>query len=52
MFVSAVTRCFKGQVGVDKIMIKKQPYQMLNTNREFFPSFDAPNFHKLFDESS
>ena len=28
----------KGQSGVDKIIVKKQPYQLLNTNREFFPS--------------
>ena len=39
--------CFKGQSGVDKIIVKKQPYQLLNVGREFFPSFDATNFHKL-----
>ena len=27
--------------GVDEIIAKKQPYQLLNNNREFFPSFDA-----------
>ena len=32
---------------VDKIIVKKQPYQLLNTNREFFPSFDASNLHRL-----
>ena len=38
--------------GVDKIIVKKQPYQLLNTNREFFLSFDASNLHKLVNESS
>ena len=42
----------KDKSGVDEIIIKRQPYQLLNTNREFFPSFDASNFHKLVDESS
>ena len=42
----------KDKSEVDKIIAKKQPYQQLNTNREFFPSFDASNFHKLDDESS
>ena len=41
----------KGKSGVDKIIVKKQPYQLLNTNRELFPSFDASNFHKLVNES-
>ena len=36
----------------DKIIVKKQRYQLLNTNREFFPSFVASNFHKFVDESS
>ena len=35
----------KDKSGVDKIIFKKQPYQLLNTSREFFPSFDAFNFH-------
>ena len=39
----------KNKSGVDKIIVKKQPYQLLNTNREFFPSFYT-NFHKLFDQ--
>ena len=43
---------FKDKSGVDKIIVKKQPYQLLNIKREFFPSFDAPNFHKLVNESS
>ena len=43
---------FQGQIWADKIIVKKQPYQLLNTNREFFPSFDASNFHKLVNESS
>ena len=45
-------RLLKDKSGVDKIIVKKQPYQLVNTNREFFPSFDASNFHKLDDESS
>ena len=28
-----------------KIVVKKQPYQMLNTICELFPLFDASNFH-------
>ena len=39
----------KENSGIDKIIVKKQPYHMLNTNREFFPSFDASNFHKFYD---
>ena len=35
-----------------KNRVKKQPYQLLNTNRQFFPSFDASNVHKLVYESS
>ena len=42
----------KDKSEVDKIIVKKQPYQLLNTNHEFFPSFDASNFHKLVNESS
>ena len=42
----------KDKSGVDKISVKKQPYQLLNTNREFSPSFDASNFHKFVNESS
>ena len=42
----------KDKSGVDKIIVKKQPYQLLNTNREFFPCFDASNFHKFVYESS
>ena len=45
-------RFLKDKSGVDKIIVKKQPYQLLNTNREFFPSFDASNFHTLDDKSS
>ena len=41
----------KDKSGVDNIIAKKQPFQLLNTNREFFPSFDASSFHKLVDES-
>ena len=39
--------CLKDKSGVGKIIVNKQPYQLLNTNCEFFPSFDASNFHKL-----
>ena len=35
----------KDKSGVDEIIVQKQPYQLLNANREFFPSFDASNFH-------
>ena len=42
----------KEKSGVDEIIVKKQPYQLLNTSRELFPSFDASSFHKLDDESS
>ena len=37
----------KDKSGVDKIIVKKQPYQLLNTSRQFFPCFHALNFHKL-----
>ena len=37
----------KDKSGVDKIIVKKQPYQLLNTIREFFPSFRGLNFHKF-----
>ena len=39
----------KDKSGVDKIIVKKQPYQVLNTSREFFPSFHASNIHKCDD---
>ena len=39
----------KDKSGVDKIIVKKQPYQLLNTSREFFPSFRALNIHKFDD---
>ena len=35
----------KDKSGVDKIIVKKQHCQLLNTNREFFPSLDASTFH-------
>ena len=40
----------KNKSGVDEITVEKQPY--LNTSPEFFPSFDASNFHKLVNLSS
>ena len=39
----------KDKSGVDKIIVKKQPYQLLNTSRDFFPSFRALKFHKFDD---
>ena len=42
----------KDKSGVDKVIVKEQPYQLLNINREFFPSFESSNFHKLVNESS
>ena len=44
--------CLKDKSGIDEIIAEKQPYQLLNTNREFFPTFDASSFHKLVNESS
>ena len=41
----------KDKSGIDKIIIKNQPYQLLSTNHEFFPSFHASNLHKLVNES-
>ena len=42
----------KKRPGVNKIIVKKQPYQLLHINREFFPSFDASNVHNLVNECS
>ena len=42
----------KDKSGVDKVIVNEQSYQLLNTNREFFPSFDASNFHKYVNEFS
>ena len=39
----------KDKSRVDKIIVKKQPYQLLNTSRGFFPSFCGLNFHKFDD---
>ena len=39
----------KDKSKVDKIIVKKQPYQLLNASREFFPSFHASNVHQLDD---
>ena len=35
----------KDKYGVDRIIVKKQSYQLLSTNREFFPNCDVSNFH-------
>ena len=37
----------KDKSGVHKIIVRKQLYQLLNTNREFFASFDASSFHTM-----
>ena len=37
----------KDKSRVENILVKKQPYQLLNTSREFFPSFRALNIHKF-----
>ena len=42
----------KDKSGIDKIIVKKQPYQLLNTSCELFPSFDASKFHEYVHESS
>ena len=39
----------KDKSGVDKIILKKQPYQLLKTSHEFLPSFPGSNFHKFDD---
>ena len=39
----------KDKFRVDKTVVKEQPYKLLNTSREFFPSFHALNFHKFDD---
>ena len=50
--VHYVKGVLKDKSGADKIIVKKQLYQLLNTSREFLPSFDASSFHKLVNESS
>ena len=47
-----IVLALKDKSGDDKIIFETQPYQLLNTNREFFPGFDASNFHKFVHESS
>ena len=44
-----VSYTLKDKSGVDKIIVKKQPYQVLNTSCEFFPGFHASNIHKFDD---
>ena len=39
----------KDKSGVDRIIVKKQPYQLLNASLEFFPSFHASNIYKFDD---
>ena len=43
--IDQVIHTLKGKSGLDKVIVKKQPYQPLNTNRECFPSFYASNVH-------
>ena len=50
--ISLTVLGLKEKSGVDKIIVKKQPCRLLNISREFFPSFDASNLHKLVNESS
>ena len=45
MMASYIKFPLKDKSGVDKIIVKKQLYQLLNTKSEFFASFDASNFH-------
>ena len=52
MSANSTSTNLKDKSGVDKIIIKKQPYRLLNTSRDFLPSCDASNFHKLVNESS
>ena len=50
-FMCAINQILlKDKSGDDNIIVKKQLYQQLNTSREFFPSSDASNFHKLVNE--
>ena len=49
--VSKKPEVLKDKSGVDKIILKKQPYQLLNTSRGFLPSLDASNFHRLINET-
>ena len=44
---------FKDKSGVDDIIVKKQPYQLLGINCEFLPFFLMPPIiYKLVNESS
>ena len=54
MICTSTSSCLllKEKSGVDKIIVEKQPYQLLNTNLEFIPSFDSTNFQRLVDEPS
>ena len=36
--------CLMDKSGVDKIIVKKQSYQLVNTNREFFQVLMPPTF--------
>ena len=39
VFLFADARISKDKSGVDKIIVKKQPYRLLNTNRHFISFF-------------
>ena len=46
------SKSLKDKSEVNRIIVKKQPCQLLNTSREFFPSFRGSNFYKFDDYSS
>ena len=47
--VMASNGSLKDKSGVDKIIVKKQPYQLLNTTREFFLVLDDFKTNSIFD---
>ena len=47
--IEQIASSLKDKSGVDKIIVTKQPYQLLNSSREIFSSFQALNFHKFDD---
>ena len=42
-----IMECLKDKSGVHKIIVKKQPCQLLNTSHGFFPSFRDSDFHLI-----
>ena len=49
MYALILKLTLKDKSEVDRTIVKKQPYQLLNISRKFFASFHASNFHKLDD---